>query len=121
MDRFGVTEDKLWAAYRELLEEKALPVSPFARADFTDRLERICQENTLVTYTSLYAHLLDQLEWGLLTPEEALPAGQRLLELAGLSSRHYRSYTSGLNVVSQMAENYLHCLANYLSTLNIPL
>lgn len=121
MDRFGVTEDKLWAAYRELLEEKSLPVSPFARADFTDRLERICQENTLVTYTSLYAHLLDQLEWGLLTTEEAFPAGQRLLELAGLSSRRYRSYASEPNVISQMAENYLYCLADYLSTPNIPL
>ena len=114
MDRFGVTEDKLWAAYRELSEEKALPVSPFARADFTDRLERICQDNTLVTYTSLYAHLLDQLEWGLLTPEETFPAGQKLLELAGLSTRRYRSYASGQNVVSQMVENYLYCLTDYL-------
>ena len=114
MDRFGVTEDALWMAYQELSAERSIPVSPFARAEFTDRLEHICREDTLVTYTSLYAHLLDQLEWNLLTPEEAFPVGQRLLSLAGLSTRRYHSYTSERNIISQMAENYLYCLADHL-------
>ena len=38
-----------------------------------------------MTYTSLYAHLLDQLDWELLKPREAWAAGRQLLQLAGLT------------------------------------
>lgn len=62
MDRFGVTEDALWERY----EQKT---SGFARAHFSDALDRIRREDELVVQTSLYAHLLDQTEWGMLKPE----------------------------------------------------
>ena len=82
LDRFGVTEDTLWEAYR-----KQAGGSARSRAEFTDRLDRLKGEDMLVTYASLYAHLMDQLDWGLLKPGEAAEAGMRLLQLAGLAER----------------------------------
>ena len=79
MDRFGVTEDSLWEAYRQ-----ESPSGTLSRAEFTDRLDHLKTDSLLVTYTSLYAHLLDQLDWGLLSAEEAWTAGIQMLRLAGL-------------------------------------
>lgn len=76
MDRFGVTEDALWERY----EQKT---SGFARAHFSDALDRIRREDELVVQTSLYAHLLDQTEWGMLKPDKAWSAGKQLLRQLG--------------------------------------
>ena len=112
MDRFGITEDTLWETCQQFIKQKKMtPPSPFARAEFTDHLDHLCRDNKLVTYTSLYVHLLDQLEWGLLSPEEAVPAGQELLRLAGLSAEQYRSCAPEENALTRMTENYQYCLA----------
>lgn len=72
MDRFGVTEDALW----ERCDQK---ISGFARAHFCDALDHLRREDELVVTTSLYAHLLDQTEWGLLEPKKAWEAEKYLL------------------------------------------
>lgn len=77
MDRFGVTEDALWDCYKETYRN-------LIRAEFTDILDRIRTDDTLVTYTSLYAHLLDQLSWGLLSFAECRILANELLKLAVL-------------------------------------
>lgn len=77
MERFGVTEDALWDCYKEKYRN-------LIRAEFTDILDCIRTEDTLVTYSSLYAHLLDQLSWGLLSFAECRIAASELLKLAGL-------------------------------------
>lgn len=77
MDCFGVTEDALWDCYKETYRN-------LIRAEFTDILDRIRTDDTLVTYTSLYAHLLDQLSWGLLSFAECRIAANELLKLAVL-------------------------------------
>lgn len=78
MDRFGVTQDTLWNAYSRMDAEK------MPRFRFESCLEAIKGEDALVTYTSLLAHLLDQLEWGMLKPQEVWEAGQQMLYLAKL-------------------------------------
>lgn len=79
MDRFDVTEDSLWLEYQSKNE-----TSGHSRAEFADVLDHLKTEDTLVTYTSLYAHLLDQLDWELISPREAWEAGKEMLKLAGL-------------------------------------
>ena len=54
------------------------------RYAFEDELDSLKTGDTLVTCTSLFAHLLDQLDWGLLKPKEAWQVGNRLLEMAGM-------------------------------------
>lgn len=77
MDRFGVSEDALWNCYKQEYHN-------LIRAEFTDILDCIKTDDTLVTYSSLYAHLLDQLSWGLLSFVECRIAANELLKLAGL-------------------------------------
>ena len=76
MDRFGVTEDSLWEIYQK---KGSLP-----RYAFQNRLDNIKTGDMLVTCTSLYAHLLDQIGWGLLRPQEAWQAGYQILRMAGM-------------------------------------
>ena len=84
LGRFGITEDALWDRYQEMYQ-KAQAAEPrrteegLSRAEFTHRLDSLRRESRLVTRASLYAHLLDQLEWGLLTPEEVYPAAWEIL------------------------------------------
>lgn len=114
MDRFGITEDDIWRTYLQRLSEKEKNLSPFVRAEFEDRLSQLCRENTLVTYSSLYAHLMDQLDWKLLSPEEALPAGKQLLGLAGIPTNTHCSCSDDQDLIAKMADFYLQGLMKLL-------
>ena len=85
MDRFGVTEDALWNRYKK-------QGGSMRRAEFTDRLDTRKTENRLVTGSSLYAHLLDQLDWGLLTSGEAEEAGAALLKQMGFPGKREKAF-----------------------------
>lgn len=80
MKRFGAAEEILWQQY--VTYYAAYYEGTISKPDFMDALYRIDTNPLLVTYTSLYAHLLDQLNWGLLSPEEVLEAGDNILALA---------------------------------------
>ncbi|MDI6603658.1 MAG: adenosylcobinamide amidohydrolase [Thermoanaerobacteraceae bacterium] len=73
--RYGVSEDSLWNTYmkknNKAKTEKAL---------FIHNLQILEKENNLVTLTSLYIHLLDQMEWGLLNEDEAIWGASIILE-----------------------------------------
>lgn len=83
MDRFGVTSDTLWELCGQSDEQEA---GYIPRYEFENRLDQLKTDEMLVTYTSLYAHLLDQIDWGLLNPAEAWKAAEGVLEMAGLTS-----------------------------------
>lgn len=72
MDRFGITEDSLWDVYKE--REDTL-----SRAEFEERLWQLSVDGKIVVNASLYAHLLDQLMWDMISPKEAVEAGTMLL------------------------------------------
>lgn len=81
VDRYGITEDSLWALRLTRRGAESL----VSRAEFADRVGRLFRGGTMVSYVSLYVHLLDQLSWGLLEGADAAAAAQELLPLAGLS------------------------------------
>lgn len=72
MGRFGVTE-------KTVLRYCGQRYGTDKTKQRKDKLERLCQDAILVTYTSLYAHLLDQLEWGLLSSREVMETACRIL------------------------------------------
>ncbi|TEB10407.1 adenosylcobinamide amidohydrolase [Pelotomaculum propionicicum] len=76
LKRFGVNEETLWQDYA------AGKGRPIVKHQFLEYLHQADREQQLVTYTSLYVHLLDQLLWGLLSGGEARQAGDELLALA---------------------------------------
>lgn len=97
MERFGVSEDALWDCYKKTYHN-------LIRAEFTDILDQIRNEEILVTYSSLYAHLLDQLSWGLLSFAECRIAAKELLKLMKL---HIDSACGSENII----ENYILAIA----------
>jgi adenosylcobinamide amidohydrolase len=62
LKRFGVTEDTIWEVYAEDHDE--------LKATFIEKLEKTDPKNDLVVKVSIIAHLLDQLDWELLSPGE---------------------------------------------------
>lgn len=75
LKRFGVNEDTLWQEYI------AGNGSNNVKTQFMERLSQLDKDDQLVTYTSLYVHLLDQFLWELLSGEETEQAGNELLAL----------------------------------------
>lgn len=79
--RYGLTQEKYWEAYH-------LPVQ-VSEKKFKGNLDSLDKDGEMVAYTSLYIHLMDQLDWGLLEPEEVNgPASMlltRMAEHAGIS------------------------------------
>lgn len=94
--RFGVTSETLWQKYLCRLverqkvgtEEKDAPPEKrenlLLKPEFLERMEALARESGMVTWTSLYIHLLDQFLWGLLEEREvAEAAGNILKQLVG--------------------------------------
>jgi adenosylcobinamide amidohydrolase len=74
--RFGIKEETVWQGYRADHTEAII------KAEFLEQLYAIDQDSQLLTYTSLYIHLLDQLLWELLSGEEVVAAGNEIISLA---------------------------------------
>ena len=67
------------------------------KPDFLEAAEKLAQEPVMLTYTSLYIHLLDQFIWGLLDKDEGMNAAEKLLsDIAG----EYDTESIALNEVS---------------------
>ena len=85
-------------------------------------LDRIKRDNRLVTYTSLMAHLLDQMDWKMLGTEEASEAAKQVLKLAGMPVQCWKSREEMLpgddvsikDVIDCLADNYGNCLAEFM-------
>lgn len=73
--RYGISKNSVLESLQEKMD-----------ADRAQKaLERLSKRRELVVFTSLYVHLLDQLDWGLISPSDALTWADRLLIGAGLS------------------------------------
>lgn len=71
--RFGITKERLYQEYQEAGN------APAGEDEFYQQLIHLAKDKTLVTQTSLYVHLLDQYQWGLLTGDEVEAAGNSLI------------------------------------------
>lgn len=90
--RYGLTQEKYWEAIQTENQVKSLKSSPkdditlpiqVSEKKFKDKLNLLDQDGLMVSCTSLYIHLMDQLDWGLLDPEETEePAAMLLSRMA---------------------------------------
>lgn len=93
MDRFGLSNDLLWENYR----------GKKSRAHFEEKMETFLREEMLVTYTSLYAHLLDQYMWELIGEAEVTSGTASILKLLLFSGTEERDF-QGLKLPAIPAE-----------------
>ncbi|SMD10025.1 adenosylcobinamide amidohydrolase [Sporomusa malonica] len=71
--RYGIGEESLWQAYAGNNDRAII------KPEFMDALYQVDSDNYLVTYTALYVHLLDELQWELISGIEVRQAGNELL------------------------------------------
>ena len=95
--RFGVTEKSLWAK----IEGQGI-----SQTEFFTRLGRISGERARVVQTSLYVHLLDQLQWGLIDAADARNAANELLIRLGMDSHILPLDAESSNIQSDMINAY---------------
>lgn len=121
MKRYGVTEGSFFKKFNELSHE--------GQRDFPkwiDRLHRLDQEDELVTMTSLYVHLMDQLGWGLLSGSEAINGGVIILkQIARAQSVNLegsiKQHESAEVVIHKMVNSFVTTLAEMVMTNEINL
>ena len=78
LQRFHVSAATLWKRYLASFttEQKSVPL---LKPEFLERAESLAKEDVMVTYTTLYIHLLDQYLWELLGEEETQEGARMLL------------------------------------------
>lgn len=74
LKRFGVQPDGMWEAFH--CAQLAV-----IKPQYLVAAEKLACEETMLTFTSLYIHLLDQCAWKLISPQEMQQAGQFLLDI----------------------------------------
>lgn len=110
LDRFGITEESLWSGYEKLNQ-------PLDKPHFLHKLHTLAIKDDLLTYTSLYIHLIDQLIWELISPEEALSTGNVIIGI--LEKRHPDEIEISNNTLEQMISNFKDFLLRYICITNI--
>jgi len=75
IERYGITPESLWKKYVLLAQEAKI-----SKPAFIHNLELLDKHPLLVSYTSLYVHLLDQYAWGLLEEEEIAATALSILQ-----------------------------------------
>ena len=73
LKRFGILPGTMWSEYQEATNAEVKPVYLLAA-------ENLAKDKMMLTFTSLYIHLLDQFLWQLISAEEMQAAGQSLLD-----------------------------------------
>ena len=74
LKRFDIKASDMWQSYSA---KGAAVVKP----EYLLAAERLAKEDIMLVYTSLYAHLLDQHLWELISAEEMQMTGQQLLKV----------------------------------------
>jgi len=75
LKRFGINGEDIRQEYQNL---SGIEIN---EQDFTAKLAKLNMEEDLVIFSSLYAHLMDQLDWRMLTPEQAASAGEKIITM----------------------------------------
>ena len=73
LKRFGVIPQTMWQEYSKMTGATVKP-------EYLVAAEDLGKENMMLCMTSLYIHLLDQMLWKLISPNEMQEAGQQVLD-----------------------------------------
>lgn len=102
MERFGITGERI----EFMLAERGAEIR---KERVRERVVQVSGKSELVAAASLYAHLLDQMEWGLLDEKETEWACMKVLEAFGLGEGQDRDACAGdmtKALVSRFADGY---------------
>ena len=105
-----MNEETLLQRYLQLEQNNKLD-----KPGFIHNLHVLDREGVLVTYASLYIHLMDQLEWQLLSQEEVREGAELILnhlhKVLKITATNLVLKWSDEKITEQMIEQYEHLLA----------
>lgn len=110
MQRFGINLNRIWDQFKT--------VNDLAKPEFVCHLEKLDKEPELVVLASLYAHLLDQLDWELLTMAQTAYEAEMILKRMNPKSTdasiiEWEGMTKDA-VIEEMCLKMLACLVSLL-------
>lgn len=110
MQRFGINLDRIWDQFKT--------ANDLAKLEFVCHLEKLDREPELVVLASLYAHLLDQLDWELLTMAQTAYEAEMILKRMNPKSTdasiiEWEGMTKDA-VIEEMCLKMLACLVSLL-------
>lgn len=120
LERFHINEDTLWEWYKDstlnIEKTKDTKNQQLIRAWFEEKLYQFAQKDEQVVYASLYAHIMDQLQWGLLDYKEAIEGGRKILGL--MMKKHSKNESiQSLNkdkalflMIDEIKDTIINCL-----------
>ncbi|MEG2288682.1 MAG: adenosylcobinamide amidohydrolase [Clostridium sp.] len=101
--RFGINEDSVWEKYviiiTKIMEDKTIPI--LKKASFIHNFHNVDGSKELVPLLSLYIHLIDQFNWGLLSGEQVVYESQIMLKT--IMERF--NINNSINIFSKNYEN----------------
>lgn len=107
--RYGVNEEKIWKEYNKIEKEIKLQ-----KADFIHNMHVMEREDALVTLSSLYVHLLDQLSWGLISSKETMEYGNMLMKK--LSEKFHMEHNE-INITNSGIDETIDVMLNNFTAL----
>lgn len=112
--RFGIVEEKIWQKYLLILDQKNNNnVESLSKAEFIHNLHVIALRGDFVTLTSLYVHLIDQLDWKLLSRKEVMEEGKFILKRMEEKLNTNKKFNIEYNVICEEDE-HTDKLVNFL-------
>lgn len=96
LKRYGVQPRTTWEAFHA---ENSAVIKP----RYLVTAEKLAREEAMLTYTSLYVHLLDQCAWELISPQEMREAGQSLLDVLAAKYNVEKVELSGADTYAMLA------------------
>lgn len=113
MKRFGIGENSF-----SLVPQATGETMQPSRADFLNVIHTLDQCDQVIACTSLYAHLLDQMDWQLLSVKEAAAAGEGLLlQLAAAYNCPWEKKKSTSKSIGECKERMLSRFIDLISAL----
>jgi len=111
MKRFGLDEARLLDAYRS----EGLP-DQIGPAAFRERLKKLDGNDSLVARASVYAHVLDLLQWELIDPGDAVEIAKRLLaDIAEILEVKPPRFALKAGENGLVSEELINCLARLMA------
>lgn len=101
LGRYGITREKMLNCYPDI---------------DINKLNTISIQADMVVAASVYAHLLDQMEWGLITPADAFAAAVKLMESLGMAGLNKPCETDLLTVRRELLDSFLDVLAKRVTS-----
>lgn len=112
LDRFGIDEEQVWEKCSNWKKQ------PLKKDEFMKKLATLERSSDLVVLSSLYAHLMDQLDWRLLGVGEVAKQAIVILNEIGdkynVTSSYQINENSREHVISSMVENFTLLLVEIL-------